>query len=261
MADNCWIGVVLAGGACRERRDRWQRRRRKIRKINTPDQTIAVIFAFDGVLCDIENVNVAAWERTFGELGWQVPTADCERAAEMDERLFLADWFRGAQVEGADIDAWVDRKRAIAAAMLAASPRLFPGARALIESLAASGGARLGAVGLSPRALIESCLAGAGLADWFAAVLGREDAEKTKPSPLAIQGILARLGVEPSRAFVLENDPNGMAAARAAGATPIAIGHRLPEGGWTGGAPYFRGLRDPGLLLALQSARGPEEPG
>lgn len=218
-------------------------------QINTIDDTIAVLFAFDGVLCDIENVHVAAWERTFAELGWPVPAADCERAAEMDEHQFLAEWFRGIRVPDPNLDAWIGRKRAIAEAMLSASPRLFPGAKALAGALAGSGRARLGVIGISPRPLIESCLRGAGLADLFAVVLGREDVERAKPAPQGVSEALRRLGVEPSRAFVLDNDPNGMAAARGAGATPVAIGHRLPEGGWTGGARYFRGLRDRDALL------------
>src|SRR4051794_725318 len=45
----------------------------------------AVFFDFDGVLADTENIHIAAWERTFGDLGWDVPPADCARAAEVDD--------------------------------------------------------------------------------------------------------------------------------------------------------------------------------
>src|SRR4051812_965395 len=33
----------------------------------------AVLFDFDGVLADTENIHVAAWERTFGAMGLDVP--------------------------------------------------------------------------------------------------------------------------------------------------------------------------------------------
>ena len=37
----------------------------------------ALLFDFDGVLADTENIHVAAWERTFADLGWEVPDEVC----------------------------------------------------------------------------------------------------------------------------------------------------------------------------------------
>ena len=37
----------------------------------------AVLFDFDGVLADTENIHVAAWQRTFADLGWVVPDEVC----------------------------------------------------------------------------------------------------------------------------------------------------------------------------------------
>ena len=37
----------------------------------------AVLFDFDGVLADTENIHVAAWQRTFADLGWEVPDEVC----------------------------------------------------------------------------------------------------------------------------------------------------------------------------------------
>ena len=41
----------------------------------------ALLFDFDGVLADTENIHVAAWQRTFADLGWDVPDEVCARAA------------------------------------------------------------------------------------------------------------------------------------------------------------------------------------
>ena len=37
----------------------------------------ALLFDFDGVLADTENIHVAAWQRTFADLGWEVPDEVC----------------------------------------------------------------------------------------------------------------------------------------------------------------------------------------
>ena len=50
----------------------------------------AVLFDFDGVIADTENHHVAAWQRTFGLMGWLVPDLVCSRAAEQDDHEFLA---------------------------------------------------------------------------------------------------------------------------------------------------------------------------
>ena len=51
----------------------------------------------------------------------------------------------------------------------------------------------------------------------FGAVVCAEDAPQKKPHPQAYQVALQRLGVAADEAFALEDSPNGLAAARAAG--------------------------------------------
>ena len=56
--------------------------------------------------------------------------------------------------------------------------------------------------------------------DWqkrFAAVVCAEDAPLKKPDPQAYQQVLQRLGLAPEKAFALEDSPQGLQAARAAG--------------------------------------------
>lgn len=51
----------------------------------------------------------------------------------------------------------------------------------------------------------------------FAAVVCAEDAPIKKPDPQAYRLVLQRLNLKPSEAFALEDSPNGLRAARAAG--------------------------------------------
>ncbi len=53
--------------------------------------------------------------------------------------------------------------------------------------------------------------------DIFPVVVGAEDAAVKKPDPLAYTTALQRLGVTAADAFALEDSPNGLRAARAAG--------------------------------------------
>src|SRR6516225_4002168 len=95
----------------------------------------ALFFDFDGVLADTENIHVAAWQRTFAALGWEVPDEVCARAADEDDRAFAARVFESAKVEHADVAGWVLRKQALTIALLNDSPRLHPGVAALVEAV------------------------------------------------------------------------------------------------------------------------------
>lgn len=66
-------------------------------------------------------------------------------------------------------------------------------------------------------AALFSGLWGAGWRSIFTVVCGAEDAPDKKPDPQVYQLALQRLGVAASDAFALEDSPNGLAAARAAG--------------------------------------------
>ncbi len=82
----------------------------------------ALLLDFDGVIADTENHHVAAWQRTLAALGWQVPDEVAARAAEVDDRLFLRDLFADQQIEGGEIEGWVQKKQALAIQMLRDAP-------------------------------------------------------------------------------------------------------------------------------------------
>lgn len=207
-----------------------------------PEPTRAVLFDFDGVLADTENVHVAAWERTFDRMGWDVPPEDCARAAEEDDRAFLAGLLAGRGIEGGDVEGWVARKQELTRALLADYPRLYPGVRELVDRL--RGRAGLAVVTGTWRENVAIVLGAAGLADAFGVVVGKEDVGAPKPDPEAYRLALARLGVHPRAAVALEDSPSGLAAARAAGVRCVAVGHRRPPGEWSGGAGFLRDLAD-----------------
>ena len=204
--------------------------------------TRAVLFDFDGVLADTENVHIAAWQRTFGALGWDEPEDVCARSIEVDDRLFLTEVFARRQVDGGDIEGWVRRKQELTLRLLGDAPRLYPGVVPLVRSL--QGRVSLAIVTTTWRANVEAVLRSANLLDAFPVIVSKEEVSAPKPDPEGYRLALARLGVPASDAVALEDSPTGLAAARAAGLRVIAVGCPISVGELAGGAEFLQSIGD-----------------
>ncbi len=207
----------------------------------------ALLFDFDGVIADTENIHIAAWERTFGDMGWTLAADACLRAAEVDDRTFLAEVFAGQGIDGGDVEGWVGRKQALTATLLAGSPRVYPGVVELIGRL--HGRARLGIVSTTWRENIAVVLRAAGLAETFEVVIGKEDVKAAKPDPEGYRKALRRLKLKPAEALAIENSVSGQIAALHAGLRYLIVGHRAPPTGWAAGAPYLADFSDTAAAL------------
>lgn len=207
-----------------------------------PEPPRAVLFDFDGVIADTANVHVAAWERTFALMGWDVPPEVCARAVEEDDRAFLADLLADQGIKGGDIAGWVGRKQGLARVLLADVPRLYPGVPELVGRLRDR--AALAVVSVTWRENVAIVLGISGLSDAFRVIIGKEDVSATKPDPEPYRLALSRLGIAPEEAVALEDSPSGLTSARDAGLRCVAVGHRRPAGGWTEGAAFLPDLRD-----------------
>lgn len=203
----------------------------------------AVLFDFDGVLADTENVHTAAWERTFGAIGWDVAAAVCARAGEQDDRAFLEDVFASKGISGGDVPGWVARKQALTRSLLADGGHLYAGVATLVRALR-DRGALLAVVSGTWRENVELVLEASGLIASFKHIIAKEDVAATKPDPAGYLLALSRLQVSPASAVAVEDSPTGLAAARAAGLRVVAVGHRRPPGSWTGEAHYIDHLVD-----------------
>jgi beta-phosphoglucomutase len=208
----------------------------------------ALLLDFDGVIADTENIHVAAWQRTLAAMGWEVADEVCARAVEVDDRIFLAELFAARKIEGGDVDGWVARKQAMTVSLLADSPRLYPGVPALVRAV--RGRARLAVVTTTWRDNVATVLRASGLDDAFELVVAKEDVREVKPDPECYRKALRRLRVPAGDAVALEDSPSGLAAARGAGVRAVAVGHRLPRGGWVGDSDFLPDLRKTSAVLA-----------
>jgi HAD superfamily hydrolase (TIGR01509 family) len=95
-----------------------------------------------------------------------------------------------------------------------------PGARELLAEVAVAGLPRA-LVTSSERRFMEVVLASTGMR--FDALVCAEDVAATKPDPEPYLLAAKLLGVDPGRCFALEDSPNGVASAEAAGCRVIAV--------------------------------------
>ena len=203
--------------------------------------TRAVLFDFDGVIADTENIHVAAWERTFASMGREVPAEVCARSVEEDDRAFLKSVFAETGVTDGDIEGWVKRKQAATLEMLQAYPRIYPGFQELVKAL--QGKVALVVVSGTWRENVMVVLKSAAVESAFSLVVTKEDVKKSKPDPAIYRFALKTLGLEPQEVLALEDSPTGLAAAKGVGIRSLAIGHRRPEGPWIGDSVYIPGLQ------------------
>jgi HAD superfamily hydrolase (TIGR01509 family) len=100
-----------------------------------------------------------------------------------------------------------------------------PGARELVAEVAAAG-LPYGLVTSSQRTFADAVLAATGMT--FPVVVCGEDVTATKPDPEPYLLAAKLLDADPARCVVLEDSPNGVASAAAAGCRVLAVPSLLP---------------------------------
>ena len=177
----------------------------------------------DGLLLDTETLwheaEVELFHRHGGEFTWDDKMAVIGTSYDFTARYF-SDRLGRPRAEGESlvsemIELMHDRVRRGVEAR--------PGAVELVDGLRALDGVRLGLASNSPRRLVDSALAGAGLTDAFETIVTSDDVAHAKPAPDIYLRVCERLGVPPSQALALEDSASGVAAAKAAGLTCIGV--------------------------------------
>lgn len=188
----------------------------------------AVIFDMDGVVFDSEK----AWERADYSADELFKTGfdktvrfSCCGRDEKSVRAFL----RSLKPD-LDVDAY--REYIIDYVKKAESENGAPlkdGFIELIKSLKLSGKkTALATSSRRDRAIDLFNRAGLNITELFDAVTTREDVTVAKPNPEIFLLTAKRLNVDPTETVVLEDSPNGLAAAYAGGFTPIMVIDLIP---------------------------------
>ena len=209
----------------------------------------AIIWDVDGTLAETEiDGHRRAFNAAFEALGlpwrWSVPRyVELLAVAGGRERLMhdlasRADAPSDAAArEALAADLHAEKNRRYAQIVAEAGIDLRPGVRALIDEAGAAG-LRLAIATTTSRANVEALLGAQLGSDWrerFAAVVCAEDAPLKKPHPQAYRMSLERLGLSGPDALAIEDSPNGVEAATAAG-LPVLVTRSLPFAGADFGA-------------------------
>jgi 2-aminoethylphosphonate-pyruvate transaminase len=223
--------------------------------------SIAVLFDFNGVLVDDEDVHFEAFGRTLAALGVTITHEVYRRYLGFDDRgtlvALLAHHDRAALPE-ADLARLVAEKQGTYARLAGEHPRLGFGARALVLALRAAG-ARLAIVSGARRAEIDAVLDAAALRDEFDAVVAAEDVVHGKPDPEGYRLARARLEAaagSPLDAVAIEDAPAGLRAARAAGARCIGLATTCPPAELEGADEIVASLAAIDAQRLIQTASG-----
>lgn len=119
------------------------------------------------------------------------------------------------------------RKRVIYQEMMKQEEALFPELMPLLDSLAANE-VRLGLVTSSVRQMVIPILERYHLVDRFQLIVCADDCHRFKPDPYPYQMALEYFGTSAAQAVALEDSPNGITSAKAAG-LPVWVAPPLPK--------------------------------
>lgn len=186
-------------------------------------QDVGVIFDFDGVIADTEELQYRSYSRVLAEFGIAVTPEVYERewiAAGLGPEYAVREL--GLPIPAAELRR---RKEPVYHAMLRDEARLMPGAAAAIARLAAE--MPLAVATNSTSADLALVLDPYDLRRHFAAIVTREDYTGRKPAPDAFLVAAERLGLPPGCCVVIEDATKGVVAAESAGCPCVAVPHRF----------------------------------
>lgn len=183
----------------------------------------AVIFDMDGLLLDTETLwheaEVELFARHGGEFTWDDKMTVIGMSYDFTADYFADRLGRPREEGPALVEEMIEVMHTLVRREVAARP----GAVELLSELGRLDGVAVGLASNSPRFLVDDALRTAGLADRFGTIVTSDDVAQAKPAPDIYLLACERLGVAPAEALALEDSASGIAAAKAAGLTCIAV--------------------------------------
>lgn len=214
----------------------------------------AVIFDMDGVLIDSNDAHFKAFRRIAQDLGTAFSDAELQQTFGM-HNLQIFPMLLRQPLPRAEVLALAERKEAYYREFARVALQPIPGALALVERLHQAGW-KLAVGSSGPAANVHLAIEVLGIGAHLDAVVTGDDVEHGKPAPDVFLLCLQRLGMPASRCVVIEDAPQGVTAALAAGVPAVALTSSRP-------AALLRHAQlvvdhldalDPALLAALVDA-------
>jgi HAD superfamily hydrolase (TIGR01509 family) len=187
-----------------------------------------LIFDVDGVIADTEPVNarasIAMFEELFGLTG--VVRADFEKGLGRGAAAYVcaAAHVHGLKLTDEQVEVATQMRQENFLRMLKEDPLPpFEGVLELMQQALARPDFRVAIATSSTREMSEAVLKSAQVPYRRMTCITGSDVAKKKPDPALFLTAAQRAGVDPTRCVVIEDTPDGVAAAKAAGAKCIAV--------------------------------------
>lgn len=193
----------------------------------------AAVFDFDGVIVDSEPLHYRSLRDALRPEGVEISEAEYLQvylAYDDREAIRLALEHHGESTDPARRDR-IEARKVETFARLIPEIRVFDGARDLVRALEAE--MPLAIASGARHDEVDAILRGVGLRDAFEAIVGAEDAERTKPDPApyleAARRLAARTAaLNPEECVALEDSMPGIASALVAGMKVVGVAHSYP---------------------------------
>lgn len=181
-----------------------------------------LIFDMDGVLLDTERIYFSCWQKSAAELGYTLKPeyalavrSCCQNYAESYLKRMLGEEFDYLAVRNR-------RRELVSQYIVEHGITQKPGIAKLVQ-YCKNNGIRVAVATATSKELAEERLAMAGLSDIFSVIVGGDQVERGKPAPDIYLTAAQALGLPAEACAAVEDSPNGIAAAFAAGCSPIMV--------------------------------------
>lgn len=180
-----------------------------------------VLFDWDGTLVDSAQRTYRCYVRVFSGYGIEYDHAAFERT-------YSPDWYRTYEDIGLPREHWKEADARWISCYEAEASALVPGAREMLERLAAAGIAQ-GLVSSGDGTRVRREVEALGLERFFAAVVCGGETARRKPDPEPLLAALERLALPPAETAYVGDSPEDVAMAKAAGAFAVGVPGGFPN--------------------------------
>jgi HAD superfamily hydrolase (TIGR01509 family) len=182
----------------------------------------AIIFDFDGLILDTESPSLQCWQELY--TSYAIPFPLDQHLASTGRAVRLFDPYEHlVTTVGPPLTLESLRTtRMQRVTELAHAQSLCPGIEACVKAAHALS-LKMAVASSSSRNWVDGHLQHRNLPHYFEALICKEVTSSHKPDPAPYRAALAALNVPASQAIALEDSPNGITAARAAGLFAVAI--------------------------------------
>ncbi len=195
--------------------------------VNDTGPALAVIWDMDGVIADTAPYHFRAWRQAFQQRGVDFTKADFRQGFGQKNDTIIRNTL-GETITDADIEAISKGKESTFRQLARHHLKALPGAVAMIRKLKENG-FKMALASSTPPENIELVTGELGIGDCFQTIVSGRDVTEGKPNPQVFLLAARKLGVSPAHCLVIEDAAAGVAAAKRAGMTCIAVTNTLPR--------------------------------